>query len=170
MRWRGPPRKSQLPPCSAIQSRPETHFGPRKLACFQTPNSRCHRQHQIVRGRDTSTSRSSPELADSKLVLSSSFHFVFSLGRVYSYFSGSQVVHSDWLSFLHFPYWGAVYLNAQESGQIEETVLIKETGDPLHGAHILVVELGLAHAGLGDRSTIQDGPLESPLFDPPGSA
>ena len=64
-----PTRKSQLPPCSAIQSRPETHFGPRKLACFQTPNSRCHRQHQIVRGRDTSTSRSSPELDDSKLVL-----------------------------------------------------------------------------------------------------
>ena len=78
--------------------------GPRKLACFQTPNSRCPRQHQIVHGRDTPTSRTSPELADSKLVLSSSFHFVFSLGGVYSCFSDSQFVRSDWLSFLHFPY------------------------------------------------------------------
>ena len=51
-----------------------------------------------------------------------------------------------------FPLWGAVYLNAQESGQIEGTVLIKETGDPLHGAHILVVELGRSTLSADDGS------------------
>ena len=51
-----------------------------------------------------------------------------------------------------FPLWGAVYLNAQESGQIEGTVVIKETGDPLHGAHILVVELGRSTLSTDDGS------------------
>ena len=51
-----------------------------------------------------------------------------------------------------FPLWGAVYLNAQETGQIEGTVVIKETGDPLHGAHILVVELGRSTLSTDDGS------------------
>ena len=51
-----------------------------------------------------------------------------------------------------FLLWGAVYLNAQESGQIEGTVVIKETGDPLHGAHILVVELGRSTLSTDDGS------------------
>ena len=51
-----------------------------------------------------------------------------------------------------FPLWGAVYLNAQGSGKIEGTVVIKETGDPLHGAHILVVELGRSTLSTDDGS------------------
>ena len=51
-----------------------------------------------------------------------------------------------------FPLWGAVCLNAQESGQIEGTVAIKKTGDPLHGAHILVVELGRSTLSADDGS------------------
>ena len=54
--------------------------------------------------------------------------------------------------FLTFTLWRTVGLEAQESGQIEGTVLMKETGRPLHGAHVLVVELGRSTLSADDGS------------------
>ena len=57
-----------------------------------------------------------------------------------------------WIVIFTLSLWGTVSLNAQESGQIEGTVLMKETGDPLHGAHVLIVELGRSTMSADDGS------------------
>ena len=51
-----------------------------------------------------------------------------------------------------FPLWGPVLLEAQELGQIEGSVFMEEINSPLHGAHILVIELGRSTLSEADGS------------------
>ena len=51
-----------------------------------------------------------------------------------------------------FPLWGPVYLEAQETGQIEGTVFMEEIDSPLHDAHVLVIELGRSTLSEADGS------------------
>ena len=51
-----------------------------------------------------------------------------------------------------FPLWGPVYLEAQETGQIEGTVFMEEINSPLHDAHVLVIELGRSTLSEADGS------------------
>ena len=51
-----------------------------------------------------------------------------------------------------FPLWGPVYLEAQETGQIEGSVFMEEINSPLHGAHVLVIELGRSTLSEADGS------------------
>ena len=51
-----------------------------------------------------------------------------------------------------FPLCGPVPLEAQELGQIEGSVFMEEIDSPLHGAHILVIELGRSTLSQADGS------------------
>ena len=51
-----------------------------------------------------------------------------------------------------FPLWGPVLLEAQELGQIEGSVFMEEINSPLHGAHVLVIELGRSTLSEADGS------------------
>ena len=51
-----------------------------------------------------------------------------------------------------FPLWGPVLLEAQELGQIEGSVFMEEINSPLHGAHVLVIELGRSTLSQADGS------------------
>ena len=51
-----------------------------------------------------------------------------------------------------FPLWGPVCLEAQETGQIEGSVFMEEINSPLHGVHVLVIELGRSTLSEADGS------------------